>query len=144
MTSTMASQNSSLTIVYSTIYSCVGQRKHQSSASLAFVWGFYRWPVNSPHKGPMTRKMHPFDDVIMAHCGPAVRCNDIYHQRLSVKKAGIRADLKVILSYWRRTIPSELGPYHFGWGFGTGRPLMITIRDPSHYDLGCHNSKIHN
>ena len=39
--------------------------KHQSSASLAFVWGIHRGPVNSPHKGPVTRKMFPFDDVIM-------------------------------------------------------------------------------
>ena len=37
------------------------QRKHQSSASLALVWG----PVNCPHKWPVTRKMFPFDDVIM-------------------------------------------------------------------------------
>ena len=41
------------------------QRKHQSSAPLAFVWAIHRWPVNSPHKGPITRKMFPFDDVIM-------------------------------------------------------------------------------
>ena len=27
--------------------------------------GNSRWPVNSPHKGPVTRKMFPFDDVIM-------------------------------------------------------------------------------
>ena len=38
---------------------------HQSSASLAFVRGIHRWPVNSPHKLPVTRKMFPFDDVIM-------------------------------------------------------------------------------
>ena len=41
------------------------QRKHQSSASLAFVRGIHRWPVDSPHKGPMTPKMFPLDDVIM-------------------------------------------------------------------------------
>ena len=41
------------------------QRKHQSSASLAFVWGIHRWPVNSPHKWAVMRKMFPFDDVIM-------------------------------------------------------------------------------
>ena len=41
------------------------QRKHQSSASLAFVWGIHRWPMNSQHKGPVTRKMFPLDDVIM-------------------------------------------------------------------------------
>ena len=55
----------SLTIVYSTVYSGADQRKHQSSASLAFVWGIHQWPVNSPHKWPVTRKMFPFDDVIM-------------------------------------------------------------------------------
>ena len=53
----MASQITSLTIVYSTVYSGADQRKHQSSASLAFVWGIHRSPVNSPHKGPVTRKM---------------------------------------------------------------------------------------
>ena len=63
--STIASQITSLTIVYSTIYSGADQSKHQSSASLAFVWGIHRGPVNSPHKWPVTRKMFPFDDVIM-------------------------------------------------------------------------------
>ena len=62
---TMASQITSLTIVYSTIHSSTDERKHQSSASLAFVMGIHRWPVNSPHKGPVTRKMFPFDDIIM-------------------------------------------------------------------------------
>ena len=41
------------------------KRKHQSSASLAFVRGIHRWPRNSPHKGPITRKTFPFDDAIM-------------------------------------------------------------------------------
>ena len=50
---------------YATVYSDADQRKHQSSASLAFVWGIHRAPVNSPHKWPVTRKMFPFDDVIM-------------------------------------------------------------------------------
>ena len=61
---TNASQITSLAIVYSTVYSCPDQRKHQSSASLAFVGGIHQWTVNSPHKGPVTRKMFPFDDVI--------------------------------------------------------------------------------
>ena len=63
--STIASQITSLTIVYSDVYSGADQRKHQSSASLAFVKGIHRGPVNSPHKWPVTRKMFPFDDVIM-------------------------------------------------------------------------------
>ena len=61
----IASQIMSLTIVYSIVYSDTDQRKHQSSASLAFVWGIHRGPVNSPHKWPVTRKMFSFDDVIM-------------------------------------------------------------------------------
>ena len=69
----IASPITSLTIVYSTVYSGADQRKHQSSASLVFVWGTHRgpvnsqhkWPVNSQHKGPVTRKMFPFDDVII-------------------------------------------------------------------------------
>ena len=61
----MASQITSFTIVCSTVYSDADQRIHQRSASLAFVQGIHRWPVNSPHKWPVTRKMFPFDDVIM-------------------------------------------------------------------------------
>ena len=61
----ITSQITSITIVYSTVYSDADQRNHQSSASLAFVWGIHRGPVNSPHKWPVTRKMFPFDDVIM-------------------------------------------------------------------------------
>ena len=63
--SAMASQITSLMIVYSTVYSGADQRKHQSSASLAFARGIHQWPVNSRHKGPVTQKMFPFDDVIM-------------------------------------------------------------------------------
>ena len=79
---TMASQITSLTIVYSTVYSGADQRKHQSSASLAFVRGIHRWPVNSPHKWPVTRKMFPFDDVIMLNAkmqsiGLSLHYNDV-------------------------------------------------------------------
>ena len=65
MISAMASQITGVSSVYSTICSVADQRKHQSSASLAFVRGIHRWTVNSPHKGPRTRQMFPFDDVIM-------------------------------------------------------------------------------
>ena len=60
--SAMVSQLTSLTIVYSIVYSGADGIKHQSSASLAFVRGIHCWPVNSPHKEPL---MFPFDDVIM-------------------------------------------------------------------------------
>ena len=80
ITGTMASQITSLTIVYSTVYSGADQRKHQSSASLAFVRGIHRGPVNSPHKWPVMRKMFPFDDVIMNYeihvstCSARITC----------------------------------------------------------------------
>ena len=71
----ITSQITSLAIVYSTVCSDADQRKHQSSASLAFVWGIHRWPVNSPHQWPVTRKMFPFDDVIMIPhiCGDRIQ-----------------------------------------------------------------------
>ena len=87
----MASQITSLTIVYLSIYSGADQRKHESPASLAFVRGIHRWPVNYPHKGPVTRKMFPFDDVIMESCHEAnyvitagchndnLRCHQLRH-----------------------------------------------------------------
>ena len=61
----MASQITSFTIVYSIVYPGADQRKHQSSASLAFERGIHWWPVNSLHKWPVAQKMFPFDDVIM-------------------------------------------------------------------------------
>ena len=56
----IASQITSLLNVYSTVYSCADQRKHQNSASQAFVRWIHRWPVNSQHKWPVTRKRFPF------------------------------------------------------------------------------------
>ena len=76
--SAMSSQITSLAIVYSTFFSGADQRKQQSSASLVFVQGIHRWPVNYSHKGPVTRKIFPFDDVIMhkvCHKTTNILCN---------------------------------------------------------------------
>ena len=61
----MASQIASLTMVYSTVYSGADKRNIKVPSYWPFVRGIYRRPVNSPHKGPVTRKMFKFDDVIM-------------------------------------------------------------------------------
>ena len=53
-------------IVYTTVCSGADDRKHQSSASLAFVWGIHWWPVNSSHKRWVTQKRFLSDNVIMA------------------------------------------------------------------------------
>ena len=65
MISAMASEITGVSIVYATVSSGADQGKHQSSASLASVRGIHRWPVNFPHKVPVTRKMFPFDDIIL-------------------------------------------------------------------------------
>ena len=54
-------------VFYSIVYSDTDQRKHQSPESLAIVRGIHRLSVNTPYKLPVTRKMFPFDDVIMKH-----------------------------------------------------------------------------
>ena len=80
----IVSQINSLTIIYSIVYSDADQRKHQSSASLAFVRGIHRGPVNFPHKWPVTRKMFPFDDVIKRYgiqwILEASQCQDAVYQ----------------------------------------------------------------
>ena len=60
----IASQITSLTIVYSTVYSDTDERKHQSSASLAFVEEF-TGPGEFPAQMASNAEMFPFDDVIM-------------------------------------------------------------------------------
>ena len=61
----IASQITGVSIAYSTVCSGVEQRNHQNSVPLAVLRWIQQCPVNSPCKGPVTRKMFPFDDVIM-------------------------------------------------------------------------------
>ena len=65
MMDVMTSQITDFSMVCSIVCSGEDQRKHQSSASLAFVRGIHRWPENSPHKRSVTWKMFPFDDAII-------------------------------------------------------------------------------
>ena len=70
--SVMASEITGVSIVYSIICSGADQRIHESSASLAIVRGIHRWPVNSPHTRPVTRKMLPLNEVIMSRGLPCL------------------------------------------------------------------------
>ena len=113
--STIASLITSLTIVYSTLYSDADRRKHQSPASPAFMRGIHRWPVHSPHKRPVTRKMFPFDDVIMEirlRYTPQVfvcniLCTYIFQHHLPDTCAGKKeycpVDTKAYTIWWRNT-----------------------------------------
>ena len=108
----MTSQIASLTIVYSVVYSGADQGKHQRSASLAFVREIHRWPVNSPHKGPVTRKMFPFDDVI---------CFNLTHPQLyiyflnyALTIYGVLVDVNYISIETRK--PTLKSSYSNWWG----------------------------
>ena len=84
----MVSQITSLTIVYSTVHSGAYERKHQNTASLAFVRGIHRWPVNSSHKWPVTQKIFPFDDVIMC-CTYALVSSSLLVVHLHISNRGL-------------------------------------------------------
>ena len=98
----IASQITSLTIVYSAVYSDADQRKHQSSASLAFVRGIHRGPVNSPHKWPVTQEMFPFDYAIMEYDNTLQWRNNEHdgvwnHRHLDFTQAFAQAQIKKTL-----------------------------------------------
>ena len=98
--SAMASQITSLIIVYSTVYSGTDQRKHQSSVSLVFVRGIHWWSVISSHKGPVMRRMFLFDDIIMVqYCcvQPRIKSN-IPMKIVRIKK--FQMILNVYLPIW--------------------------------------------
>ena len=71
-------------------------KKISNSASLALVEGIYRWPVNSLHKGPVTREMSPFDDVIMKD-GLGVH---LLSWRVTSVNDKIMALIRKIVGYW--------------------------------------------
>ena len=110
----------SLTIVHSIVYSGTDQRRHQRSASLAFVREIDRSPVNSPHKGPVTRKMFPFDDVIMTtQCEVGV-CRTVNGQ----------VGDKAINRY-------SLTTFVIAWSvYGLGKPRLHWVLDKLHCIVG--------
>ena len=107
ITSAMASQVTSHTIVYSTFIQGADQRKCQSSASLIFVRGIHWWSVNSPHKGPVTWKMFPFDDVISIG-------NPIVEIRLSYDRLIFTMGFPILVR-WHLYIESGPGWFKTQW-----------------------------
>ena len=119
--SAIESQISSLTVVYSTVYSSADQRKHQSSAPLAFVWGIHQWPVNSPHKGAVTQKkfhlmtsswshstagLCPSPTVVIFACKPIWTA--IHYA------SNTRADSRLAPSHWETSLPSNAVSHWLG------------------------------
>ena len=124
--SPMASQITRLTIVYSTVYSDADQRKHQSSAAPAFVRGIHRWPVNSPHKRPVTRTMFPFrwrhHDSGLLH----QRCGNIVFRR----------SISILVRYlnWHHNIRHQSAKHgHISWDVPFRQTCEIIVADPPRY-----------
>ena len=93
------------------------QKKHQSSASLVFVRGIHRWPMNSPHKRPVTRKMFPFYLMTSSWMRKACSCHDV-----------------VIWVHFtkRRAMSSGGGPCHQALGHGVhNNRIHNVIEGPS-------------
>ena len=86
----IASQITGFTIVYSTVYSR-RRSKRTSKLSLAFLRGIHRWPINSPHKWPVTRKMLPFDEPPTLRQGTS--CHDDIFITVMIKFAWIMHDI---------------------------------------------------
>ena len=101
----IASQITSLTIVFSTFYS---DAEHQSSASLSFVRGIHRVPVNSPHKWQVTRKMFPFDDVIMN----------------AQKQSSMRCMVSCLSTHWGIVVQISVSKLGHQWLRQTSKPMM--------------------
>ena len=121
--SAMASPITRISCVCSCVSSGADQRKHQSSASLAFVRGIHRWPVNSPHKGSVTWKMFPFDDVITANCS-----DDIFI---------------VYIHTWAH-FTNGLGAYDPNLAqFPDGITQKLSIRSDHNFARTCHDSSVH-
>ena len=106
----IASQITGVSIVCLAVCSGGDQRKHQGSTSLAFVKGIQRWPANSPHKGPVTRKMFPFDDVIMSKFNgmtvvdPRNKVNNHRKQRVAMHWRIFCYCLHRKLSFWKYSV----------------------------------------
>ena len=125
----MASQITSLNIIYSTVYSGADQRKLQSSASLAFVQGIHRWTVNSPHKWPVARNMFTFDDVIMAQVDckePAImhtNPNSCILRSISYSISCMAAS-QLMKSFWNQLLSTKKIPKSASPERGSGAVLM--------------------
>ena len=106
--STLASQITGISIVYSTVCTDADQRKYQSSASLVFVRWIHRRPVNSPHKGPVTRKIFQFDDVSMVLKFPSLWINHETCVKYTIQRLWCQCKIQIVLLSHQFTIISVI------------------------------------
>ena len=116
----MASQITSLMIVYSTVYSVAQIKVNIKAPRHWLLCGeftgdrIHRGPVNSPHKWPVTRKMFPFDDVIMCYCVPVS-----------------------LMSYSLNTVQTRPDTGHVDWGLHVAGGLELISISHQYRHLCC-------
>ena len=126
--SVMSSQITSVSIVCSTVCSSADQRRHQSSTSLAFVRALHWWPVNSHHKGPVTLKMFPFDDVIRSGSQRMIASwTSVSDSKSGHSYNGIGLSMKQASSPWLLMRPGVCIPVNLTCTF-MGAPLFFILR----------------
>ena len=74
--SMVVAQITGVSIVCSNVYSATS-KKISKLGIIGLCEGIHRWPVDSAHKGVITRKMFPFDDVILVPSNINYRTNYI-------------------------------------------------------------------
>ena len=122
---TMTSSNGDISTLLAL---CAGNSpvRHQISASLVFVRGIHLWPVDSPHKGPVTWKIFPFHDVIMHHVS---NHDDPFHQNTH-KTCLLNRARYVMMTSSNGNIFLVTGPL---WGESTGHRLWwFFLSAPEH------------
>ena len=148
MMSAMASQITSVLIVYSTVCSDAGQRKHQSSASLAFVWRNHRWPVNSPHIWPSKAGNVSIwwrHHVTSLTLGESYHAHGAYKSTLKNHVSSKKHDINQITGNW--TVCSIDHSNYHQRKYQSPALLAICERDPMYENLplaDCPSQKVSN
>ena len=123
--STMTSQITSVSIICSTGCTGADQRKHQSSASLAFVRGIHLSQADSPHKGPVTRKMFPCDDFIMI-CSFDIHYADVIMTKMASQITSLTVVYSTVYSDADQIKHQSSASLAFVWGIHRDRWIPRT------------------
>ena len=106
---------------YRCLHNRLFRRRSKKISSLTFVWGIHRWPVNSPHKWPVTRKIFPIDDVITLFIIPGMYSRYVFAKTpltdvfefFSFNRAEVTTVRLVLESYWCDLDIALLPPVYF-------------------------------
>ena len=84
--------------------------------------GIHRWPVDSPHKGPITRKMFPFDDVIMVYLQIVEQFSNLW--LIYAQLPMLIYSLQILCLYPSQALPLCNAPDMYGQGLSHWRKAL--------------------